>query len=235
MGAAAGDKRVVGFSSFPSPSSPRHSLPASKLGLPTPQEDSALPTGLRNELPDGDHVPCHDGHGMGELQGKGGRPSLPPPTSASESMDKAESEPKAMGEGLSPPISSVASFVDSSSPVACVLVACQEGGQGKEGFPPQIGPPRVESVLGGLGSFVAGNPQLPPMGSENLAGQKGLGESINGVSVEARVGHEVGTGKGSPRAGEQTPPWESKSGWNKRGETAGGNEQPASRISQSQS
>ena len=235
MGAAAGDKRVVGFSSFPSPSSPRHSLPASKLGLQTPQEDSALPTGLQNELPDGDHVPCHDGHGMGKLQGKGGRPSLPPPTSASESMDKAESDPKAVGEDLSPPISSVASFVDSSSPVACVLVACQAGGQGKEGFPPQVGPPKVESVLGGLGSFVAGNPQLAPMGSENLAGQKGLGESINGVSVEARVGHEVGTGKGSPRAGEQTPPWESKSGWNKRGETAGGNGQPASRISQSQS
>ena len=70
----------------------------------------------------------------------------------------------------------------------------------------KVGPPKGVSVLMGSGSFVAGNPQLPPMGSENLAGQKGLGESISRVSVEARVGREVGMEKSVQELASKPPP-----------------------------
>ena len=190
LGAAVGEKWVVGFSSFPSPSSPPHSLPSQKLGLQPPQGDFATPTGSQNEFPHGVDAPCHDEYGSGAVQGEGGKPRLPPPTSTTESVDKAESVPKAVGEGLSPPLTPAASFVDSLSPSVFALVACREGEQGKEGSLPKVGPPKVESVLGGLGSFVAGNPQLPPMGAENLAGRKGLADNDNGGSVEAGVGPE---------------------------------------------
>ena len=80
-----------------------------------------------------------------------------------------------------------------------------KGNSGRKDIPPKFGPPKDESVLGGLGSFVAGNHQLPPLGSEKLGGQKGLGKSINDVSVEAEFGRELGTEKAVQELASKPP------------------------------
>ena len=72
-------------------------------------------------------VPCPDEHGMGTVQGKGGRTIAIPPTSATKSVGKTESSTKGVGKGVSPPFPSIACPFDSPSPVVFAVVAFREG------------------------------------------------------------------------------------------------------------
>ena len=186
LGAAVGKKRVVGFSSFPSSSSPLHSLRHSESKLEPPQPTVAPPTGFfQNDEPLGNgHAPFDgDGHGDERRQGE--------PPNDGKPLDEEEPNKARVGQGtpLPPPLPP---FLpppsrDSKPGVTFALGALEVG---REDFT-KVGPPKGVSVLGGLGSFVAGNPQLPPMGAENLAGRKGLAGNRNGVSVKAGVGDRL--------------------------------------------